>query len=297
MTGQGYQTSRYLRQCRSRVPACAPPWSAPKVATRSWRCRTRRRAPASCCSEWSRAGCAARTRRPGRRCRQGRSWATSSAARWWRSARASTAGRRAIGPRCCPSCPAVRATGAGPVRSRTARHARYVGLGGAPGGLAELTVVTPLAAFPFPADLEPRLAALVEPFAVGLHTVHAAGLDRRRRRARDRRRHRRPHRHRVGAGQRRRSHHRGRPHAGAPWCGTDLRRRRHRRLDRRCGARRLRRRHRVRRQARPPRGGGHRRPPRRPHRGRRRVHGAGAGPVARRPDEGAHDPVGRLLHA
>ena len=58
------------------------------------------------------------------------------------------------------------------------RSARAVGLGGSPGGFAELTVVTPAAAFPLPPDVDPVYGALVEPFAVGLHTIRTAGLER-----------------------------------------------------------------------------------------------------------------------
>lgn len=54
--------------------------------------------------------------------------------------------------------------------------ARFVGLGGSAGGFAEFAVVTPLAAVPLPPDVEPLHSALVEPFAVGLHCVRAAGL-------------------------------------------------------------------------------------------------------------------------
>ena len=54
--------------------------------------------------------------------------------------------------------------------------ARAIGLGGSPGGFAELAVVTPPAAFPLPPDVDPVHAALVEPFAVGLHCTRTAGL-------------------------------------------------------------------------------------------------------------------------
>ena len=54
--------------------------------------------------------------------------------------------------------------------------ARLVGLGGSGGGFAELAVVAAPAAFPLPPDVDPVLGALVEPFAVGLHTIHAAAL-------------------------------------------------------------------------------------------------------------------------
>jgi (R,R)-butanediol dehydrogenase/meso-butanediol dehydrogenase/diacetyl reductase len=58
------------------------------------------------------------------------------------------------------------------------RSARAVGLGGSPGGFAEFTVVTPPAAFPLPPDVDPVHGALVEPFAVGLHCIRTAGLER-----------------------------------------------------------------------------------------------------------------------
>jgi threonine dehydrogenase-like Zn-dependent dehydrogenase len=56
------------------------------------------------------------------------------------------------------------------------RSARAVGLGGSGGGFAELAVVTPAAAFPLPAGVDPVHGALVEPFAVGLHCTRTAGL-------------------------------------------------------------------------------------------------------------------------
>lgn len=55
--------------------------------------------------------------------------------------------------------------------------ARPIGLGGSPGGFAELAVVTPPAAFPLPPGVDPVHGAVVEPFAVGLHCVRTAGLE------------------------------------------------------------------------------------------------------------------------
>jgi (R,R)-butanediol dehydrogenase/meso-butanediol dehydrogenase/diacetyl reductase len=54
--------------------------------------------------------------------------------------------------------------------------ARPIGLGGSPGGFAELAVVTPRAAFRLPPGVDPFHGAVVEPFAVGLHCVRRAGL-------------------------------------------------------------------------------------------------------------------------
>ncbi|MDT3446134.1 alcohol dehydrogenase catalytic domain-containing protein, partial [Pseudofrankia sp. BMG5.37] len=50
---------------------------------------------------------------------------------------------------------------------------RLVGLGGVGGGFAELAVVTAAAAFPLTSEIDPLHGALVEPFAVGLHTARA----------------------------------------------------------------------------------------------------------------------------
>ncbi len=49
--------------------------------------------------------------------------------------------------------------------------ARYVGMGGGAGGFAELAVIPARLAFPLPDGLPRTYAALVEPFAVGLHCV------------------------------------------------------------------------------------------------------------------------------
>jgi 2-desacetyl-2-hydroxyethyl bacteriochlorophyllide A dehydrogenase len=54
--------------------------------------------------------------------------------------------------------------------------AQLVGLGGRPGGFAELTVVPALSSFAVPDVVDPVHAALVEPYAVGLHCVRAGGL-------------------------------------------------------------------------------------------------------------------------
>ena len=249
MTGRGYQTCRYLRQGglgsgRARRRGQLRRTLRGRGGAGSL-ARPRRAAPAGGC---------VRSVRLGLEGSRGHAARDDHGPRARRRGGGGRLGCRRLdvgGSRRRAARPAVRHVR--PVPRRPGAHcdaARYVGLGGAPGGLAELTVVTPLAAFPFPADLEPRHAALVEPFAVGLHTVHAAGLE-----AGDDVLV-------IGAGTvgltaivlgvcpRRRSHHRGRPHVGAPWCGADLRRRRHRGLDRRRRRRRLRRRHRVRRQAR-----------------------------------------------
>ena len=54
--------------------------------------------------------------------------------------------------------------------------AQLIGLGGQGGGFAELVSVPAASAFPLPRDVDPAFGALVEPFAVGLHTVDAAAL-------------------------------------------------------------------------------------------------------------------------
>jgi 2-desacetyl-2-hydroxyethyl bacteriochlorophyllide A dehydrogenase len=51
-----------------------------------------------------------------------------------------------------------------------------VGLGGRAGGFAELSAVPTASSFPLPESLNPLHAALVEPYAVGLHGVDAAGV-------------------------------------------------------------------------------------------------------------------------
>ncbi len=54
--------------------------------------------------------------------------------------------------------------------------ARLVGLGGAPGGFAEYVTASAALAFELPDDIAATHGALVEPFAVGLHTAHVAEL-------------------------------------------------------------------------------------------------------------------------
>jgi len=54
--------------------------------------------------------------------------------------------------------------------------AQLVGLGGRPGGFAELVAVPASSAFAVPGAVDPVHAALVEPFAVGLHCVRAGGV-------------------------------------------------------------------------------------------------------------------------
>ncbi len=54
--------------------------------------------------------------------------------------------------------------------------ARLVGLGGRPGGFAELAVVPAASSFALPDGVDPAHAALVEPYAVGLHCVGAGEL-------------------------------------------------------------------------------------------------------------------------
>jgi len=53
-------------------------------------------------------------------------------------------------------------------------QARYIGMGSDGGGFAELAVVAARHAFALPPDMTDIYAALVEPFAVGLHGVHSA---------------------------------------------------------------------------------------------------------------------------
>jgi (R,R)-butanediol dehydrogenase / meso-butanediol dehydrogenase / diacetyl reductase len=55
--------------------------------------------------------------------------------------------------------------------------AELIGLGGGAGGLAEKAVVPAVHAFPLPDGVPVELGALVEPFAVGLHTVAVAGVN------------------------------------------------------------------------------------------------------------------------
>ena len=71
----------------------------------------------------------------------------------------------------CGSCPACRA---GDVIHCVS--AVLIGLGGSPGGFAELTLVPAASSFAMPSPVDPLHAALVEPYAVGLHTVEAVGI-------------------------------------------------------------------------------------------------------------------------
>jgi (R,R)-butanediol dehydrogenase / meso-butanediol dehydrogenase / diacetyl reductase len=54
--------------------------------------------------------------------------------------------------------------------------ARLIGLGGSPGGFAEFATVSADLSFALPAGLPEVYGALVEPFAVGLHTARVAGI-------------------------------------------------------------------------------------------------------------------------
>jgi (R,R)-butanediol dehydrogenase / meso-butanediol dehydrogenase / diacetyl reductase len=54
--------------------------------------------------------------------------------------------------------------------------AQLMGLGGVPGGFAELTVVPAISSFAIPDGVDPVHAALVEPYAEGLHCVRATQL-------------------------------------------------------------------------------------------------------------------------
>jgi (R,R)-butanediol dehydrogenase / meso-butanediol dehydrogenase / diacetyl reductase len=69
----------------------------------------------------------------------------------------------------CPSC------AAGNVVHCT--DAVLFGLGGSPGGFAELIVVPAASSFAVPESIDPLHAALVEPYAVGLHTIEAVGIE------------------------------------------------------------------------------------------------------------------------
>jgi (R,R)-butanediol dehydrogenase / meso-butanediol dehydrogenase / diacetyl reductase len=71
----------------------------------------------------------------------------------------------------CGSCPACRA---GDVIHCTS--AVLIGLGGRPGGFAEFAVVPAASSFAVPSPVDLRHAALVEPYAVGLHTVETVGI-------------------------------------------------------------------------------------------------------------------------
>jgi (R,R)-butanediol dehydrogenase/meso-butanediol dehydrogenase/diacetyl reductase len=54
--------------------------------------------------------------------------------------------------------------------------ARLIGLGGSPGGFAEFVAVSADLSFALPRSLPEAHGALVEPFAVGLHTARVAGI-------------------------------------------------------------------------------------------------------------------------
>jgi 2-desacetyl-2-hydroxyethyl bacteriochlorophyllide A dehydrogenase len=56
-------------------------------------------------------------------------------------------------------------------------QAALIGLGGGAGGFAELARVSAALAFPLPPDLPEAFGALVEPFAVGLHTARIARIE------------------------------------------------------------------------------------------------------------------------
>ena len=142
--------------------------------------------------------------------------------------------------------------------------AGLIGLGGGAGGFAELTVVPAASSFEVPTPVDPLHAALVEPFAVGLHCVQAGqiaqGDDRPRHRCGDRR----AHDDRLGETERE-------PDGSRPSIPWRERRRRGRgiRRDRRPRqpgeviSGRVRRRRRMRRQGRAPRRGRRRQPARR----------------------------------
>ena len=54
--------------------------------------------------------------------------------------------------------------------------AQLIGLGGSPGGFAEFALASADLSFALPEDLPAAYGALVEPFAVGLHTAHVAKI-------------------------------------------------------------------------------------------------------------------------
>ena len=56
------------------------------------------------------------------------------------------------------------------------RQTRYIGMGPDRGGFAEFAVVPARHSFAVPDSLPEHYAALVEPFAVGLHGVHTAEI-------------------------------------------------------------------------------------------------------------------------
>ncbi len=74
----------------------------------------------------------------------------------------------------CRSFPAAAVGTARPVPVSHCAQTRYLGMGPDRGGFAELAVVPARHAFALPAEMTDIYAALVEPFAVGLHGVHSA---------------------------------------------------------------------------------------------------------------------------
>jgi threonine dehydrogenase-like Zn-dependent dehydrogenase len=72
------------------------------------------------------------------------------------------------------SCGSCRYCAAGAVSH--CAQTRYIGLGPDRGGFAEFAVVPARHAFALPSEMTYTYAALVEPFAVGLHGVHSAQL-------------------------------------------------------------------------------------------------------------------------
>jgi (R,R)-butanediol dehydrogenase/meso-butanediol dehydrogenase/diacetyl reductase len=72
------------------------------------------------------------------------------------------------------SCGSCRWCGSGEVVH--CAEAQQLGLGGGPGGFAELAVVDASSVFALPASIDPRHAPLVEPYAVGLHCIDAAAV-------------------------------------------------------------------------------------------------------------------------
>ncbi len=72
------------------------------------------------------------------------------------------------------SCGSCRYCAAGAVSH--CGQTRYIGLGPDRGGFAEFAVVPARHAFALPGEMTDTYAALVEPFAVGLHGVHSAQL-------------------------------------------------------------------------------------------------------------------------
>jgi (R,R)-butanediol dehydrogenase/meso-butanediol dehydrogenase/diacetyl reductase len=71
----------------------------------------------------------------------------------------------------CGSCPACQAGHV--IHCATSV---LIGLGGSPGGFAELVVVPAASSFTVPSPVELMHAALVEPYAVGLHTIETVGI-------------------------------------------------------------------------------------------------------------------------